>query len=68
MLMRLREYAFPVIGTLPVGAIDKALILKALAPIWQQKHATAIRTLVEPRDVGIQYLRTSFFVMTKIAI
>jgi integrase len=43
--MRLREYIFPAIGALPVGTIDKALILKSIAPIWKTKHKTAVRTL-----------------------
>jgi integrase len=45
LFMRLNEYVYPAIGALPVGAIDKALILKAIAPIWQEKHKTAVRTL-----------------------
>jgi integrase len=45
LLTRLNEYVFPELGALPVGTIDKALIPKALAPIWQEKHKTASRTL-----------------------
>ena len=45
LLARLNEYIFPVLGALPVGTIDKAIILKVIAPIWQQKHKTAARTL-----------------------
>ena len=45
LLARLNEYVFPELGALPVGTIDKALILKAIAPIWQEKHKTASRTL-----------------------
>jgi integrase len=43
--MRLNNYVFPSIGALPVGTIDKALVLKCITPIWQQKHKTAVRTL-----------------------
>jgi Arm DNA-binding domain len=43
--MRLNDYVFPTIGALPVGSIDKALVLQCITPIWQQKHKTAVRTL-----------------------
>ena len=39
----LKTYAAPVIGKLPVQAIDTALILKVLEPIWQTKPETASR-------------------------
>jgi integrase len=39
----LEQYAFPVLGDLPVSAIDQALVLKALQPIWQSKTVTASR-------------------------
>lgn len=39
----LQEYAFPVIGKIPVGMIDTALVLKVLQPIWQDKAVTANR-------------------------
>jgi hypothetical protein len=42
---RLAEYIFPVMGSLPVAAVDKTLVLKAIQPIWQNKNATASRTL-----------------------
>lgn len=32
-------------GSLPVAAIDKTLILKAIQPIWTNKNKTAVRTL-----------------------
>ena len=50
---RLAEYVFPVIGTLPVAAIDKPIILKAMQPIWNTKHATAARTLGLVKCVGL---------------
>jgi integrase len=37
----LRDYASPVFGRLPVGIIDKDLVLKVLKPIWETKHPTA---------------------------
>jgi hypothetical protein len=42
---RFDEYVFPVIGSLPVAAIDKTLILKVVQPIWKSKNPTAARTL-----------------------
>jgi integrase len=39
----LRRFAFPVIGALPVQAIDTALVLKVLEPIWTAKPETASR-------------------------
>jgi integrase len=42
---RMNAIVFPVMGSLPVRSIDKAIILKAFQPIWQSKNATAARTL-----------------------
>jgi integrase len=39
----LATYVFPVIGTLPVAVIDKAMVLRILEPIWQVKPETASR-------------------------
>jgi integrase len=39
----LETYAYRVIGSLPVAAIDKALVLKVLKPIWTTKTETASR-------------------------
>ena len=39
----LDAYAHPLIGALPVAAIDTALVLKILRPIWQEKPETASR-------------------------
>jgi integrase len=39
----LATYAYPIIGKLAVGAIDTALILKILEPIWVAKTETANR-------------------------
>jgi len=39
----LKTYAEPVIGTLPVQAVDTALVLKVLEPIWTAKPETAGR-------------------------
>ena len=38
----LRMYAYPVIGDLPVAAINAQLILKVLQPIWATKSETAV--------------------------
>lgn len=39
----LTTYAYPVFGDLPVSAVDAALILKVLMPIWESKTSTAAR-------------------------
>ena len=39
----LSTYAYPVIGPLPVQAIDTGLVLKVLEPIWKAKPETASR-------------------------
>jgi integrase len=40
---KLSGYAYPVIGALPVQAVDTALVLKVLEPIWTVKPETAGR-------------------------
>lgn len=39
----LKTYAYPVLGKLPVAAIDVALVLRVLEPIWTEKTETASR-------------------------
>ncbi|NCC03962.1 MAG: DUF4102 domain-containing protein [Proteobacteria bacterium] len=39
----LAKHAYPVMGNLPVDAIDTALVMKVLEPIWQKKTETAKR-------------------------
>jgi integrase len=39
----LESHAYPVFGDLPVGAIDTALVLKVLEPIWHKQPETAGR-------------------------
>ena len=39
----LSAYAYPVIGALPVQAVDTGLVLKVLEPIWRVKPETAGR-------------------------
>jgi len=39
----LKRYAEPVIGALPIQAIDTGLVLKVLEPIWTKKPETASR-------------------------
>jgi integrase len=39
----LAQYVYPTIGDLPVEAIDTALVVKALQPIWTVKPETASR-------------------------
>ena len=40
---RLRDYVYPTIGVLPVQAVDLALVMKILEPIWTEKPETACR-------------------------
>lgn len=42
-LVSLEEYAFPVIGKMPVAMIDTTLVLKVIEPIWNNKNVTANR-------------------------
>jgi integrase len=39
----LSTYVYPVFGELPVAAVDPALVLKVLEPIWSSKTETASR-------------------------
>jgi integrase len=39
----LTSYASPVFGKLPVADIDTGLVVKCLAPIWEEKNETASR-------------------------
>ena len=39
----LATYAYPVIGKLPVAAIDTGLVVRVLQPIWHEKPETASR-------------------------
>lgn len=39
----LSAYAYPVIGTMPVQAVDTGLVLKVLQPLWTAKPETAGR-------------------------
>ena len=47
----LRDYAYPIIGALPVQAVDVGLITKVIEPIWATKPETAGR--VRGRIEGI---------------
>jgi integrase len=42
-LRSLQTHAFPVLGALPITAIDTALLLKVLEPIWTTRTVTARR-------------------------
>ena len=39
----LSGYTYPIFGDLPVSAVDEALVLKVLMPIWAEKTETATR-------------------------
>ncbi len=54
----LRDYAFPLIGSLPVHAIKQADILRILAPIWTEKPETARRIRQRLRTV-LNWARTA---------
>jgi integrase len=43
-LSTLRTHVFPVFGKVPVNAIDKKLVIRALEPIWYKIPETASRT------------------------
>lgn len=47
----LSTYAYPILGDLPVSAIDQALVLKVLHPIWQDKMVTASRLRARIKNV-----------------
>jgi integrase len=57
----LRTYVFPVIGKLPVSAIDTGLVLKCLEPIWRTIPETAsrVRQRIEAvlDNAGVRNLR-----------
>jgi integrase len=42
-LATIADYALPVLGRLPVAAIDTGLVLRCIEPIWQSKTETASR-------------------------
>ncbi|MGR3718191.1 MAG: tyrosine-type recombinase/integrase [Thermohalobaculum sp.] len=54
----LRDYAFPVIGSLPVHVVTQADILRVLAPIWIDKPETARRVRQRLRTV-LNWARTA---------
>lgn len=54
----LGTYAYPVIGKLPVDAIDTALVLKVLQPIWTSKTETASRLRGRVESI-LDYARVS---------
>jgi hypothetical protein len=39
----LKTYVYPVLGALPVQAVDVGLVMKAVEPIWTVKPETASR-------------------------
>ena len=46
----LETYAYPTLGALPVPAIDTALVVKCLEPIWNAKRTTAERVRGQNRS------------------
>jgi integrase len=47
----IRDYANPVFGKVPIADIDRALVLKAIEPIWESKSETASRVRRRIADV-----------------
>ena len=41
----LSKYAYPLLGSMPVGAIDTPLVLKVVKPLWERIPVTAKRLL-----------------------
>ena len=41
--MTLTEYAYPVLGALPVSEVDTAAVMRVLSPLWQTRTETAVR-------------------------
>jgi integrase len=41
----LRKYVFPLLGSLPIEAIDTPLVLKVIKPLWERIPTTASRVL-----------------------
>src|SRR5262252_1025474 len=39
----LSTYAYPIIGKLPVDAIDTGMVMQILQPLWTEKNETASR-------------------------
>ena len=56
----LRDYAFPVIGDMPVSNIATPHILKILTPIWNVKAATA-RNVRQRLSTVLEWARTAGF-------
>ena len=48
---RLAEYAYPVIGELPVAAVTTADVYEAILPVWTTRRATARKLLQHIRAV-----------------
>jgi Arm DNA-binding domain len=53
----LNTYAAPVFGSLPIQAIDTALVMKVLEPIWTDKTETASRVVGERTGISLQLLQ-----------
>jgi Arm DNA-binding domain/Phage integrase family len=56
----LERYAFPIIGSLPVAAIDTALVHKVLDPIWKKKPDLA-RRLRERVECVLEFAKVRGF-------
>ena len=46
----LKAFAYPIIGGLPVAAVDTDLVLKVLEPIWTRTPETAFEVTRSPRS------------------
>ena len=58
----MRNYASPIIGTLPIADVDTALVMKVIEPLWRRRTATAsrIRSRIEAvlDDAKVRGLRS----------
>jgi integrase len=52
----IRDHVSPVFGKLPVAAVDTALVLKVLKPLWTTKHVTA-KNLRERIEATLDWAR-----------
>ena len=50
-LASLEQFAFPAFGAVPIGDVDRGMVLSALRPIWSSKHETARRVCQRIRAI-----------------
>jgi hypothetical protein len=50
-------HAYPIIGDLPIAAVDEALVLQVLRPIWKEKTVTAQSAMPGDERAGFDRFR-----------